>query len=128
MSAFVVTKSGNRRSPSAHLTGTITSTKENEVANSNAPTEDLLCDSAVELQLFAGDSGASLADTGYCIPDSIDADGLDGGCVVSRDKYRLATCNSAEGVRFVWENSQEAVTTLDGYYVKLRYLTDAYGE
>jgi hypothetical protein len=86
------------------------------------------CDSAVELQLFAGDSGASLADTGYCIPDSIDADGLDGGCVVSRDKYRLVPCNSAEGVRFGWDNHQEAISTLDGLYVKVRYLTDAYGE
>ncbi|QDG51810.1 hypothetical protein FIV42_13980 [Persicimonas caeni] len=92
------------------------------------PNDRPFCDSAVELQLFAGIPGATLTDTGYCIPDSIDADGLDGGCVVSRDKYRLATCNSAEGVRFVWENPQEAVTTLDGYYVKLRYLTDAYGE
>lgn len=84
------------------------------------------CDSAVELQLFAGDQGASLADTGYCIPDSINAAGLDGGCVVSRDKYRLVPCNSAEGVRFRWSNHQEAISTLDGFYVKVRYLTDAY--
>ncbi len=89
----------------------------------NNSTESV-CDSAMELQLVAGgaDTANKLEQTGFCVPETIGADGLDDACVVDRSKYEVVPC--AAGLGFRWEDSVEVNRKLDEVVVRVRYLTE----
>jgi hypothetical protein len=88
-----------------------------------------ICDSAIELQLFAPSDTATpaveLDDTGYCLADSIGADGLERGCVVDRARYNLAACTD-RGMRYEWADADEAQANLATFEVRVRFLTTEY--
>jgi hypothetical protein len=92
--------------------------------------EGAVCDSAVELQIFAPDDAdspvAALEATGLCIPHTIDAVAFDSGCVVDRAHYELVDCPGGS-LRYEWSDDQ-ARADLAGFEIRVRYLTEAYSQ
>lgn len=78
-----------------------------------------VCDSAFALELINAPSTSALEDTGYCIAESIGADGLEDGCVVDRTKYHLIDCG-AGGTTFEWVDpgADDILADVD---VRIRY-------
>ena len=84
------------------------------------------CDSALQVRLQAKNAGSAKTDlekTGLCVPESIDAKGLSGSCVVEADAYSWIACPEGDGLALEWSNLSDPERQLAGFDVRAAYRT-----
>lgn len=83
------------------------------------------CDSALQVRAIAQTQANfnGLINSGYCIPDSVNARGLTNGCVIDYSQYEFVACggDNVSGVRLQWRDENDARNALLGVDIQMRY-------
>ena len=69
----------------------------------------------------AADAQTALTNTGYCIESTINADGLQDSCVVSRDRYTLSQCAANDNGLAVNWNNENYFDVIGEFNVEINY-------
>jgi hypothetical protein len=93
------------------------------------------CRSAIQVRVYAPESADNprqqLEQSGYCIEESIGAEGLKRGCVIKRSKYEWQTgeqCQGGPGLVLEWQDPTEVQFNIGNFDLRVRYTEKVTGE